>query len=525
MSTTIEKQTNEQLALHVLETAMQSGVTAFCMCPGARNSPFFTVLKKLSVQKYFNFEERSAAFFCLGKARRTNSPIAVITTSGTAVGELLPATMEAYYTGVPLLLISADRPRCFRGTGAPQAAEQEGIFGVYTPFAQDIAAGESCNIHAWDKAFPAHLNVCFEEPFPCRHVTNQIEVASKDKCTWRENEAVRQLDHFLHFVKNPLVIVSTLKYAQDSVANFLVQLNAPVILEGTSCLREDPRLKHLRIARAEKIWEAAEKAEYPIDGILRIGGVPTLRLWRDLEDKQGQLHVCAISDLPFSGLSWGNLLQVDLSKFFKNYVLPKQYTQNSKKWLMADHQYRQNLDKLIKEEPLAEASLIHQLSKKIPSKANVYLGNSLPIREWDLAATDTHKHLAVFANRGVNGIDGQISSFLGLCEEGVDNWAIIGDLTALYDMAGPWMLPQLPNTPITIVVVNNRGGQFFSRLFPGDKNFLHSHELDFRPFAKFWGLTYELWKEIPSDVTNKGHRLIELVADAGASERFWKKFS
>jgi 2-succinyl-5-enolpyruvyl-6-hydroxy-3-cyclohexene-1-carboxylate synthase len=507
MSTIIEKQTNEQLALHVIESAMQSGVTAFCVCPGARNTPFYTVLKTLNVQKFFNFEERSAAFFCLGQARRTNGPIAVIVTSGTAVGELLPATMEGYYNGVPLLLISADRPRSFRGTGAPQAVEQKNIFGVYAPFSQDIAAGESCNIHEWDKAFPAHLNVCFEEPFPCRHVTSQLEVASKDKCIWRDNEAVRQLDHFLHFAKKPLVLVSTLpKYAEESVTNFLAELNAPVILEGTSCLREDPRLKHLRIVRAEKIWENADKAEYPIDGILRIGGVPTNRVWRDLEDKQGQLHVCAISDLPFSGLSWGNLLQVHLSAFFKSYVLPKKYTsENSKKWLAEDQHYRQNLDALIKEEPLAEASLIHQLSKKIPARANVYLGNSQPIREWDLAATDTHKQLTIFANRGANGIDGQISSFLGLC-----------------DMAGPWMLPQLPNTSITIVVVNNRGGQIFSRLFP-DKDFLHSHELDFRPFAKFWGLTYELWKEIPDDVTHKGHRLIELAPDAAASARFWKK--
>ena len=90
--------------------------------------------------------------------------MAVITTSGSAAAELLPAAMEAHYAGVPLLLITADRPRSFRGTGAPQTAEQVGLFGVYVSFSCDLAHEERFSLKEWDRIRPAHINVCFEEP-------------------------------------------------------------------------------------------------------------------------------------------------------------------------------------------------------------------------------------------------------------------------------------------------------------------------------------------------------------------------
>lgn len=156
---------NEHLAKHVVEELMKQGIEDFCICPGARNGPFVMTLSKVSgIRKYFWYEERSAAFFALGKSKKALKPTAVITTSGTAAGELLPATMEAYYTGIPLLLLTADRPRRFRGSGAPQSAEQVGLFGPYINFSQDLEGNERCDLSRWKKNGPAHLNVCFEEP-------------------------------------------------------------------------------------------------------------------------------------------------------------------------------------------------------------------------------------------------------------------------------------------------------------------------------------------------------------------------
>jgi len=156
---------NAILAECVLAQLQAIGVTDVSVCPGGRNAPFVSLLSgSTQFCSFWWYEERSAAFFSLGKAKLHNRPAAVVTTSGTAAGELLPAAMEGYYSGVPLLLITADRPRRFRGTGAPQAAEQVGLFGIYTPFFQDLAKNEKCDLSAWDQTAPAHLNICFEEP-------------------------------------------------------------------------------------------------------------------------------------------------------------------------------------------------------------------------------------------------------------------------------------------------------------------------------------------------------------------------
>ena len=156
---------NQPLAQDVLDQLAKVGVKELSICPGGRNAPFVALLSgSKRFECFYWYEERSAAFFALGKAKIKERPVAVFTTSGTAAGELLPATMEAYYSGVPLILITADRPRRFRGTAAPQTAEQVGIFGIYATYSQDIAEQEKCEFIHWNKVSPAHLNVCFEEP-------------------------------------------------------------------------------------------------------------------------------------------------------------------------------------------------------------------------------------------------------------------------------------------------------------------------------------------------------------------------
>lgn len=517
---------NDFLAHRVIQEAVKCGVTEFCICPGARNSPFvFALDNHPHLKTYFWFEERSAAFFALGRSRASNRPVAVITTSGTAAAELLPATMEAYYTGIPLLLITADRPRRFRGTGAPQTAEQVGLFGCYASLTQDLAKDELCDLSGWSRRHPAHLNICFEEPSksgmpfildgslkPYQHVgLGKIDPAP--------------VDAFFKRVRHPLVVVSTLrKEAREPVCAFLHFLNAPALLEAPSGLREDPRLAHLRVENPEQILDTAAKCGYQIDGILRIGGVPTNRLWRDLEERQGKIEVCSINDTPFSGLSWGTLIQGEVASFFSRYRAPESRgLVEAQAWLERDRCFHQTLLKLFAEEPHAEASMVHALSHLIPPQATVYLGNSLPIREWDLAASFNSKALNLYASRGLNGIDGQISTFLGYCSPTQDNWAIIGDLTALYDMAGPWILSQM-DICATLVIINNSGGQIFNRMFPSPA-FLNSHELSFAPLADLWGLSYEKWTTVPKQNSLTNNRLIEIVPDPDATTRFWKKLA
>ena len=143
--------TNLGIAREILERVRAAGVTDFCVCGGSRNGPLLAVV---SGTVYTFVDERSAAFFALGRIKRDDRPVAVITTSGTAAAELLPATIEAYYSGAPLVLITADRPARFRGTAAPQSIEQVGLFGAYA----------ATDFERWDRRKPLHINIEFDEP-------------------------------------------------------------------------------------------------------------------------------------------------------------------------------------------------------------------------------------------------------------------------------------------------------------------------------------------------------------------------
>lgn len=523
---------NEALTYDVLQEAVNRGVREFVLCAGSRNSSFVEALRlDKGVRTYYWPEERSAAFFALGRSKKTRRPVAVITTSGTAVGELLPAAMEAYHTGIPLLLITADRPTRFRDSGAPQSCLQPHIFGCYTTFFCDVEKVGEAALAAWDLDGPAHVNVCLEEPQTEPAFKGQPLNIPQDTTPgkWKDvKTATGVLDNFIGKVKHPFVVVSTLQEdAREAAVRFLCDLGAPVMLEGISNLREEPRLQHLRIKSTEKVFETAEKAGYTIDGVLRIGGIPTHRFWRDIEYKEGKILLCGISEAPFSGISWNReVIQGHIGEFLTSYQLDRKIEKTSwSRWKELDTQFYSAILQLFTEEPHAEPSLINKLSTQINNRSFVYLGNSLPIREWDLAADNEYRKLSLSASRGLNGIDGQISTFFGLCRNSVPNWAILGDLTSLYDLVGPWITQQLGNIDATIVIVNNGGGQIFSRLYPYQE-MLNAHALNFEPLAKFWGLRYQRLTDLQDPIQDcKGVRIIELQPNELATKRFWNKMS
>ena len=580
---------NEEITYQVLQNCVMNSVAEFVVCAGSRNSSFVEALRQEEqLITYYWPEERSAAFFALGRSKLTGRPVAIVTTSGTAAAELLPATMEAFYSGIPLILITADRPEVFRGSGAPQSAEQVGLFGHYVQFCQDITTETPCCLEKWLKKNPVHLNVCLEEPqkqppfksrqllsnkepfkkhqvnVPCLNLKTAVQdnkvmqnfdleslpigvehsqnvkaapirsdYCSKDFVNLLSSTAVSGLKeaqsiltHFLDQVECPIAIVSTLRpEVREDVVSLLLKLEIPVMLEGVSGLREDSRLLHMSIQRTDKVLETALEAGYTIDGVLRIGGVPTHRIWRDLEYVEEKIKMCTLSEQPFSGLSWTRCVaEAPIDLLLKSYISVKHIGLSlAEKWLKRENAFKEKLIDLFQEESQAEPSLIYALSKQIPQNAHIYLGNSLPIREWDMAAVRENKNWEVDANRGVNGIDGQISTFLGLCRRHIDNWGIFGDLTALYDMAGFWVLPNLVETSVKVVIINNGGGKIFERMCPF-KEMLNEHKLSFRPLAEMWSLDYICVDSFPDMIDCSSRQMIEVVPDDAATKRFWNKY-
>lgn len=438
-----------QLAKRVLDALWKEGVREICLCAGSRNHDFVKLLQSEQFEVFHWFEERSAAFFALGKAKKERRPVAVVTTSGTAAGELMPAIMEAAFSCVPLIAVTADRPRRMRGTGAPQAAIQDNLYGKYTPSWYDLEGDEEIDLSRWRQVAPLHINVCLEDP-----------IRGKPPGERRSP----RYEEFFTTVQKPVVIVSEVQSElREAVVEFLLKMNAPTYLEAISGLREDQRLSGIQ-------WRSEEGFLEGCDGVLRIGTVPTAKCWRDLESRP-ELPVCVISHQPFTGIEGAELV---LHPIFM--VEPGKY-----------EMWKKEERKELELDPESEPGLIHELSKKIPSESFVYLGNSLPIREWNAYATYDIPHPNIGANRGLNGIDGQLSSFFGMLKEGVENWGIFGDLTTLYDLAAPWILPQISHYNVKIVVVNNGGGKIFSNLFP-DKEFQNEHQIGFEHFAKMWGI-------------------------------------
>ncbi|HEX3070801.1 MAG TPA: thiamine pyrophosphate-binding protein [Thermoanaerobaculia bacterium] len=470
--------TNIAEARRVIEEAVARGAIDFCVCAGSRNAPLLAVLGASDLRLFSFVDERSAAFFALGRAKLTGRPAVVITTSGTAVAELLPAAIEAHYSAIPLIFITADRPARYRGTGAPQAIEQEEIFGVY-------AHGSV-----------QHINIEFDEPLIDDEVRNAAVPAAGQAASPPPRYQSRGGGGDASVpARKPLVLLGGLDPRdrdrdRDRVRDFAIKLNAPIYAEPLSGLREDPALEHLVITAGERMIGRGD-----FDGVIRIGNVPTARFWRDLDESRRDLPLVSFSALPFTGCSRGEVhpieaLPVDMK--------PRARDEN---FFAADREQAAAIARILDAEPQSELALIRQLSRTIPENSRVYLGNSLPIREWDLAATRKPRGFTIEANRGANGIDGQLSTFFGQCDPSRSNICVIGDLTAIYDSNAPWIVPQLdPNIDLQIVIINNGGGRIFSRVASlrkldestRERIIENTHDLRFEHWAAMWGLGYSV---------------------------------
>jgi 2-succinyl-5-enolpyruvyl-6-hydroxy-3-cyclohexene-1-carboxylate synthase len=542
----IKVMTNMQLAAKVLQVLVSSGIREFCLCAGARNSPFVQILEEnKDIKVYSFFEERSAGFFALGRMAKTRRPMAVITTSGTAVAELLPSAIEATYSSLPLVIVSADRPKAYRGSGAPQSIDQVGIFSYYIEASLDIDAENShfsVKGLTWKK--PIHVNVCFKEPLIDGSVAKLEMPATSEWVKFPEQVEPLASQKIIHFLQsyNPIVILGTLPpKAQLTILSFLKKIECPIYAEGISGLRGHPELRHLEVRSGENYINRLFD-EGICDAVFRIGGVPTARLWRDLEDKRKNLPVLSVGYNHYSGLSREAshfthlaslaMIQIPEHDSIRDTGSNTEHFKKMVAFLKEDFQIAQKKDVLLAKYPRSEPGMVWALSKKLKGQS-VYLGNSLPIRHWDLVADFESYPSRVVGNRGANGIDGQVSTFLGWAEATSENWCLIGDLTAMYDLSALWITPQLENKKMRIVIINNKGGQIFQRLFKKDI-FLNRHEIEFSHWAKMFHWGYQAWERIPEVIQQENqlgeHEVIELIPDPQQTEAFhrdwdeiWKK--
>ena len=252
--------TNIEISISLVkELFFEHGVKEFCLCPGSRNASLVKVLSSSSgLRIYSFFEERSAGYFALGRIQATRLPVAVVTTSGTAAANLLPSMIEAFYSGLPLIAITADRPKNYRGSGAPQTIDQISIFSSYVNLqCDDDARKESYCLANWQPCGPAHINLCFDEPlidaefiplnFETEASTSKPRHPDIFETGYREQDEISSLlskvdlsiQKFLSQVKRPLVILGSIPTAfRDALRTFLLQIKRPIYAEAISGFRE-----------------------------------------------------------------------------------------------------------------------------------------------------------------------------------------------------------------------------------------------------------------------------------------------
>ena len=505
-------------AVGVLADAVKAGVGEFVVCGGARNAVLLEVLSRMEdagkVKVWSHFEERSAGFFALGRTMATGNPCAVVVTSGTAVAELLPAVVEAFYQARPLLLITADRPPEFWDSGAPQAIVQAGIFSGYAT--EDLGT--------WEGKMPLHLNVELAEDF----TIGKADFGGLDAKEFSVDFGRPNVGGLARWLRERtrqglVVMVGDLDEAErEEVFHFCRDLAAPMVVEATSGLRE--ALRHLAV-----IGEDAVMKDHPPSKILRLGGVPSGRFWRDLESLK-QVSVWSVCRNGLRGLG----REAEVTQGTLDRILPAigdmEKIGDVADLLEGAKARAQRVEEALAAFPDSEQGWMRMLSVYASVAGGIYLGNSLPIREWNSYAQWERPVPLVRANRGANGIDGQISSWLGASADEQDAWGIFGDLTALYDLAGLKMLGQVETKGRVLAVINNGGGRIFDRVprlatMSGKaKDWMAAEStVDFAALAKAWGMDYlRLTRADEFDGAGCDGKatLLEIVPDAAQTRGF-----
>ena len=530
---------NYLFAQLLVEELVRQGVEWFVIAPGSRSAPLaISIAAHPRAKHVVHIDERGAAFHALGIAKASLKPAAFVCTSGTATANALPAAVEASYSGIPLVLITADRPERLQGAGANQTINQHGIYREFvrheTNFSVDDSEFDAAEMltqvdHALSLATaswpgPVHLNCQFDEPLAPITAPNEspsFKSTLAPLSNWLAGDAPLlqrptapqtvndgELQWRREIMARPapgLIVVGELSGPQehDEVHALLDRLQWPFIPDITSGLRIGPPLPWSLWSANHYANELLEHAEK----LIHIGGPLTSRRLLDAVAKfgkggnSGKTYV-RISPQPGALDPHGNVsLRIVgptsvLAEFEPDPSAPPPLSFWPEHLLGRSMTVFETLSSHFSPtSPVTELSAAYFLSTFPPTNGILFAGNSMPIRDLDIYGfVNLQQTTWVAANRGASGIDGNIATAAGVARAtGQPLVALIGDLAALHDLNSLALLRSLP-APVVVVVVNNDGGGIFSFLPVADhaENFEPlfgtPHKREFAHAAAMFGL-------------------------------------
>ena len=572
---------NEYIAA-LVDEFYQLGVRHAVFSPGSRSTTMAMLFKEHEgFETYMNIDERSASFMALGIAKAHKEPTVLVCTSGSAVAHYLPAVLEAQYSGVPLIVLSADRPHTLLHVGAPQTVDQHKIFGTAVNYFEELAVPQESHYYTYPrqvarksymkamdtKKGPVHINVPLFEPlvpelsrnhfeagrssfkvvkpnyrgvFGCdnrnnlAHLNNEIDIAHGNNGTNEINDLLERYERIL-ILAGPQIDVDE----ADMIRSFGGALQAPILADPLSNVRGCDTSKVVistydALLAGKALWH-----ELKPDCVIQFGQIVVskrvqqmLASWTDVEYIEVNPTMDSMNPTGKTTMH----VQASIDVFTHLYEKNNNSDKYLKLWQQLEQEGKKQLSTAIDEPHCFEGRTIRELQKQISEDGQVFVANSMTIRDFDYFWFSGESKAVLYGNRGVNGIDGTISTALGLAVNGRPTYLVTGDLSLFHDLNG-LAVAKTHNLNLTIILHNNDGGGIFEYLpQKGTKHFDYlfstSQGLDYSGAAKLYGCGYtkisspdELSSVLANVSQETGVHIIEIPTNREYSRELHKKYT
>lgn len=572
---------NEYIAA-LVDEFYQLGVRHAVFSPGSRSTTMAMLFKEHEgFETYMNIDERSASFMALGIAKAHKEPTVLVCTSGSAVAHYLPAILEAQYTGIPLVVLSADRPHTLLHVGAPQTVDQHKIFGTAVNYFEELAVPQESHYYTYPrqvarKAYmkamdtkkgPVHINVPLFEPlvpelsrnhfeagrssfkvvkpnyssvFGCdnrnnlTHINNAIDIAHGNDGTNEINDLLKRYERIL-ILAGPQIDIDE----AETIRSFGEALQAPILADPLSNVRGCSTSKVVistydALLAGQALWN-----ELKPDCVIQFGQIVVskrvqqmIASWTDVEYIEVNPTMDSMNPTGKTTIH----MQASIDVFTHLHGKNNSSDTYLNIWRRLDQEGKKQLSTAIDEPHCFEGRTIRELQKQIPEDGQIFVANSMTIRDFDYFWFSGEAKAVLYGNRGVNGIDGTISTALGLAVNGRPTYLVTGDLSLFHDLNG-LAVAKTHNLNLTIILHNNDGGGIFEYLpQKGTKHFDYlfstSQGLDYSGAAKLYGCGYtkissldELSSVLANVSQEKGVHIIEIPTNREYSRELHKKYT
>ena len=590
---------NEYIAA-LVDEFYQLGVRHAVFSPGSRSTTMAMLFTEHEgFETYMNIDERSASFMALGIAKAHKEPTVLVCTSGSAVAHYLPAILEAQYSGVPLVVLSADRPHTLLHVGAPQTVDQQKIFGAAVNYYEELAVAQEAHYYkyprqvarkAYMKAMdtkkgPVHINVPLFEPLvpeldskhfeAGRSPFNVVKPYYSSGCNYDitsrlshvNNSSSSKKDSLLGQYKNILILAGPQVDVAEAkrILSFATTLQAPILADPLSNVRRCNKTDAIdanhefAINRSNdtdvtqkkyfsdvviSTYDAflADKELWPIlkpDCVIQFGQIVVSKRVQQMVSSWDNVEYIEVNPTMDSMNPTGKTtmhMQASIDVFTNLYGVQNDSQTYLGKWQYLETVGKEKLGTAIEEPSCFEGRTIRELQQHISDNAQVLVANSMSIRDFDYFWFSGESTAVLYGNRGVNGIDGTISTALGLATNGLPTYLVTGDLSLFHDLNG-LAVAKTNNLNLTIILHNNDGGGIFEYLpQKGTKHFDYlfstSQGLDYSGAAKLYGCGYtkitspdKLSTVLAKVSSESGVHIIEIPTNREYSRQLHKKYT